>query len=57
MTPDEFNALMEVIVNGLRGAPGIENVDLITPADDNGCAPEIGVNVNGTDLALTATPL
>lgn len=57
MTPDEFNALMETIVNGLRGAPGIDAVDLITYADAEGTEPEIGVNVNGTELALMATPI
>jgi hypothetical protein len=57
MTPEEFNALMSAIVNGLRGAPEIESVALITQADSTGTEPEIAVNVGGQDLVLVASPL
>jgi hypothetical protein len=57
MTPEQFNALVAKLVNGLRGAPDIDSVEQGEFADNDGTEPVVYVSVAGVDLALTVDPM
>jgi hypothetical protein len=50
MTPDELNAHVAKIAEKLGG-------QVITPADDAGTEPEIGIELEGAEFVLVVSPV